>query len=132
MRERVLDSGALLAFVFDEKGGERIEEILEEARAGGRVPRMAAPNWAEAWSACRRHARPDAWLAAQQRLRNLPVQVVPADRPLAEEAGNLKATRGLALADAFAAALAIRIGATLYTRDSDFRAVEREIRIAWL
>ena len=62
----------------------------------------------------------------------MPLDVVPADRGLAESAGEIKVTRRMSLADCFAAALAKQRNADLYTGDPEFRALEKDIRIVWL
>jgi predicted nucleic acid-binding protein len=62
----------------------------------------------------------------------MPVEVAPVDRELAEAAAHLKNERDLGLADAFAAALATSKKADLVTGDTEFRAIEKEIKIIWL
>jgi predicted nucleic acid-binding protein len=51
---------------------------------------------------------------------------------LAESAAQVKNAYGLGLADAFAAALALSKKADLVTADTDFKPLEKEIRINWL
>ena len=62
----------------------------------------------------------------------LPLEIVPVGQELAELAGELKVTKKMSLADCFAAALAKREGAEIYTGDPEFKTVEREIKIVWL
>jgi len=61
----------------------------------------------------------------------LPLEIVPAGQELAEPAGELKVAKKMSLADCFAAALAKREKAELYTGDPEFKTVEREIKVAW-
>jgi predicted nucleic acid-binding protein len=70
--------------------------------------------------------------AARHFARTMPLHVVPVDLELAELAADYKAARKLALADAFAAALAKHKKAELVTGDQEFKQVEGEIKIAWL
>jgi predicted nucleic acid-binding protein len=72
------------------------------------------------------------WPVVRAKLRALPIEVVPADELLAEQAEAPKATRKMPLADCFAAALAQQRRADLYTGDPEFRAVEKVIKIVWL
>jgi len=51
---------------------------------------------------------------------------------LSELAGELKVTKKMSLADCFAAALAKREKAEIYTGDPEFKTVEREIKVVWL
>jgi predicted nucleic acid-binding protein len=62
----------------------------------------------------------------------LPIDIVSADRDLAELAGEIKATRKMSLADCFAAALAKQKKAEIYTGDPEFKEVETEIKVNWL
>ena len=50
----------------------------------------------------------------------------------ADFAADFKARFKLSLADAFAAALAKELKAELVTGDSEFKALEKEIKIHWL
>jgi predicted nucleic acid-binding protein len=72
------------------------------------------------------------WREAWARLLGLPLEIVPAGHELAELAGELKVTKKMSLADCFAAALAKRENAEIYTRDPEFKTVEREIKVVWL
>lgn len=132
MKRTVLDSYAALAFLFKEKGYEKILDLLEKAAQADQILFIAAPNWAEVRYIVERKAGAGRWSEVQHKLLGLPLEVVPADQPLAELAGEIKATRKMSLADCFAAALARQKKADLYTGDPVFKSVEREIRIVWL
>jgi predicted nucleic acid-binding protein len=69
---------------------------------------------------------------ARQFEHTTPLEAVPVDRELAEIAALLKNEHGLGLADAFAAALAKLKKAELVTADTEFKSVEKEIKINWL
>ena len=132
MDAAVLDSFAVLAFLYGEDGHEKVVSALEEAlREGSAIP-ISAPNWAEVRYIVERRSGASRWAEVREKLLALPIEVVPADRDLAEAAGELKASRKLSLADAFAAALARRLDADLFTGDPEFRAVEDVVSIVWL
>jgi ribonuclease VapC len=65
-------------------------------------------------------------------IQSFPVAVIDADRELTREAARLKASKRLAYADCFAAALARLKNAELYTGDPEFKAVEKEVKVVWL
>ena len=132
MRRSVLDSYAVLAFLFKEKGYEKVVAVLEKASESDKPLLIAAPNWAEIRYQVERKAGGDAWLRTREKLLGLPIEVVSADQELAEQAGEIKAHRKMSLADCFAAALARARKADLFTGDPEFRAVEKELRIIWL
>ncbi len=132
MKNSVLDSYAVIAFLFQEKGHEKVLDLFERAAHADQVLLIAAPNWAEVRYIVERKVGLARWHEARHKLLGLPLEIVPADQVLAELAGELKATRKMPLADCFAAALAKQKKADLYTGDQDFKSVERDVKIVWL
>jgi predicted nucleic acid-binding protein len=128
----VLDSIAVLAFLFGERGHEKVLTLLEKAAETDSVLSIAAPNWAEVRYMVERKIGLARWREVRARLVGLPIEIVSADQELSELAGELKVTKRMSLADCFAAALAKRENAEIYTGDLEFKAVEREIKIVWL
>ena len=70
------------------------------------------------------------WAKPPPMLVALPIEFHPVDRELADVAADFKSRHRLSLADAFAAALAKKKKAELVTGDPEFKAVEKEIKIA--
>ena len=132
MRGSVLDSYAVLAFLFKEKGHEKVVAVLEKAAESDKPLLIASPNWAEVRYQVERKLGTEAWHRTREKLLGLPIEVVPADQELAEQAGGIKAHRKMSLADCFATALAKARKVDLYTGDPAFREVEKELRITWL
>jgi len=128
----VLDSYAVLAFLFQEKGYEKVLDLFEKAARANQVLFIAAPNWAEVRYMVERKVGAGRWREVRHKLLSLPLEVVPADQSLAELAGEIKAARKMSLADCFAAALAQEKKADIYTGDPEFRSVEREIKVVWI
>lgn len=132
MRNSVLDSYAVLAFLFQEAGHEKVVEVLEKAAVAHEATFIAAPNWAEVRYRVERKLGLEKWEEARIKLLGLPIDVIPADQHLAEQAGEIKAARKMSLAECFCAALAKQKKADLYTGDPEFEAVEKEIKIVWI
>ncbi|MBS3917740.1 MAG: PIN domain-containing protein [Deltaproteobacteria bacterium] len=65
-------------------------------------------------------------------IESFPISLDDADKKLTREAARMKATKPMAYADCFAAALARLQKAELYTGDPEFKAVEKEIKIIWV
>ena len=68
-------------------------------------------------------------------IAQLPISIVPVDAAnldLVRQAAIFKATKKLSYADCFAAALAKQRRAEFVTGDSEFKALESEVRITWL
>ncbi len=132
MRNSVLDSYAVLSYLFAESGHEKVVALLERAADNGRNVLIAAPNWAEVRYQIERKIGTARWGDIRSRLLGLPIEIASVDQELAEVAGAIKAKRKMSLADCFAAALAKQHKADLYTGDPEFRAIENEVKIVWL
>ena len=76
---------------------------------------IAAPNWAEVRYIVERKVGLSERLRGRARLLGLSLNIVPADQELSGLAGELKVMKKISLADCFAAALAKRENAEIYT-----------------
>lgn len=132
MKSSVLDSYAVLAFLFQESGHEKVVALFEKAAESDKTLLIAAPNWAEVRYMIERKVGLVQWRGVRARLLGLPIEIVPVDQELAEMAGEIKVTKKMSLADCFAAALAKQRKAEVYTGDAEFRSVEPELKIVWL
>ncbi len=132
MKSSVLDSYAVLAFLFHEKGSEKIIDLFEKAAESDKMLFIAAPNWAEVRYMVERKVGAAQWRETRTKLLGLPIEIVPADQALAELAGEIKAFNKMSLADCFAVALAKQKKADVYTGDPEFRAIEKDVKVVWL
>ena len=132
MKTAVLDATAMLALFFDEPAAGKMEDLFHAASEADRPVYISAVNWAEVVYKMERRHGETGLEAARQFERTTPLEVVPVDRDLAESAALLKNAYKLGLADAFAAALAKSKKAELVTGDTEFKALEKEIKINWL
>jgi len=128
----VLDSYAILTFLFKQHGHEKVVALLEKAAESDKQLLIAAPNWAEVRYMVERKVGAEQWPKTRAKLLGLPIDIVPVDQELAEIAGEIKATRKMSLADCFAAALAKKSKADIYTGDPEFKAMEKELHVIWL
>ena len=132
MSSVVLDSYALLSFLYQEKGYKEIGALLEKTLETDQLLLMSSVNWAEIRYVIERKTGADAWKKGRPKILSLPLEIVPADQDLAELAGEVKASRKISLADCFAAALAKQRDGVIYTGDPEFKALEPEWKIIWL
>jgi len=132
VKTTVLDASALLAMFFDEPGAEKVENLFHQAAEADKPMLIAAVNWAEVLYKMQRKHGAKGLEGAQHFERTMPLDVAPLDRELAETAAQLKTAHDLGLADAFAAALAKSKKAELVTADTEFKALEKEIKVVWL
>lgn len=132
MAATVLDSYALLAYLRDEPGAEKVQAILEKAEAKGNSVLMTEVNYAEVKYIVLRKDGDTAWATVCSALESLPLEFVPATRALADIAADFKAKHRLSLADAFAAALAKERKGELVTGDEEFKAIGALVKIVWI
>lgn len=134
MSTKVLDSWALMAFLHDEPAAEEVEKLLVKAAEDKHKLLLCVVNWGEIYYSI---ARAEGETVADQKaadLATLAIELVPVedDLQLVREAAKLKASKKMAYADCFAAALARLRNAELVTGDPEFKAVEKEINVEWL
>jgi predicted nucleic acid-binding protein len=131
---RVLDSYALLSFFQDGAGAEQVEKLLAKAELGGPKLLLSVVHWGEVYYTTMRRLSQRAAEEKAREIATLPIELVAIDTDLAlaRQAAIFKASRRLAYADAFAAALAKLRDAELVTGDTDFEQVDGEIKILWL
>ncbi len=134
MATKVLDSWALMAFLHDAPAAAEVEKLLVKAADGKHKLLLSVVNWGEIYYSL---ARTEGEAVAEQKaveLATLAIELVPVDTDLklAREAAKLKATRKMAYAECFAAALAMVRNAELVTGDPEFKEVEGDLKVSWL
>jgi predicted nucleic acid-binding protein len=132
VKPAVLDASALIALLFDEPGAQAVEDLFSRRPAASRPVLITAVNWAEAIYRTQRKQPREGGEILRRFVDATPLQIVAADRRLAEAAARLKQGYGLALCDAFAAALAQVRAAQLYTAARDFAPLAHVLAIRWL
>lgn len=131
-RAYVLDSFALISWLEDEPGAARVEEILDEARAGQAMVWLSIINYGEAIYNTEREEGAEAARKAINMIDELPLEVVEAGRERTFAAAHIKATLPMSYADAFAVALAQEKGASVVTGDPEFRRAEALVAVEWI
>jgi predicted nucleic acid-binding protein len=129
---KVLDSWALLCYLEQEPGFEKIIGLFEKAVESSKPLLMCVINWGEVYYQVARRFGDSKAQEVESLIQTLPIAIVEADKGITREAARIKATKRLAYADCFAAALARLKKAELYTGDPEFKAIEKEIKIVWL
>lgn len=136
MPDVVLDAFALLAWLQDEPGAERVEAYLAEASAGRAQVLISSINLGAVYYLL---ARRGAGAVAEALWRDLrqgrvPLRAVPATWSRVRAAARLKAQFPISYADAFAAALALERSAPLVTGDPEFGPLAQGagLQVVWL
>lgn len=131
-RTKVLDSWALMCYLEQEPGFEKVIELFDEATGSSKHLLMSVVNWGEVYYQVARRLGEAKAQEIERLIQSFPIRLVDADIDLTREAARFKATKHIAYADCFAAALARQKKAELVTGDKEFRQFEEEIKIVWL
>jgi predicted nucleic acid-binding protein len=124
----VLDTSACFAFLEDEAGADVVESYLVEAKEGRRVIHLSFATLTEVeYITTQERSASDA-AAALAKMKAWPIQWLDSDEALCGEAAKLKAAHKVSFADAFVAATARRLNATLVHKDPDFDALKGIIK----
>jgi len=129
---KVLDSRALLCYLEQEPGFEKMIDLFEKAVESSKPLLMCIVNWGEVYYQVLRRFGDQKAQEVEQLIQTLPITLVEANKELAREAARIKATRRMAYADCFAVALTRLKKAELYTGDPEFKVVEKNIKVVWL
>jgi uncharacterized protein with PIN domain len=134
MATEVLDSWALIAFLEDEPAADAVEKLLAQAVAEKHKLLLSVVDWGEIYHNTMRKVSQEAAEQQARAIATLPIEIVGVgdDLTIARQAAIYKATHKMAYADCFAAALARIRNCELLTGDPEFKALEKEIKIAWL
>ena len=125
----VLDTSACFAFLEDEAGADVVESYLVEAKQGRRVIHLSFATLTEVeYITTQERGASDAD-AALAKMKAWPIRWLHSDEALCGEAAKLKAAHKVSFADAFVAATAQRLNATLVHKDPDFDALKGIIKL---
>ena len=131
----VLDSWPVLEWIKQrEPAFGNFRALLTKAAAQGTSFEMTRLNYGEVIYSIRKAPDISGKAQAEASFRALWIETHSIDDALVDEAVELKSKYPFAFADAFAAALAIRLGAPLVTGDGEFRRLERDglLRLEWV
>ena len=122
----------MIAWLLDRGAASKVQAIIQQADAGKLQLLMSWINVGEVYYiAAKRYGREKAEKFLY-RLPSLPIRVVLPDESDIIAAARLKGSRRLAYADAFAAALALREGATVITGDPELAALKNLLDVDWI
>jgi ribonuclease VapC len=128
----VLDTFALLAYLQDEIGAARVQTLLENAAKEKCRLCISIINLGELLYIIERREGIAKTQDVLGLVRQLPLEILPADEETVFAAAHIKAGHALSYADSFAVACAIQEKATVLTSDPEFESVESLIPMEWL
>ena len=125
----VLDTSAFLTLTGDEPGADTVQKFITDALAGEIDLHASFVSLTEIeYITCQKEGEE----TARERLADikaLPVQWLHSDDALCSEAAKLKAAHKVSFADAFVAATAKRLDATLVHKDPEFDTLKGAIKL---
>lgn len=121
-----------MCYLEQEPGFEKVIELFDEATGSSKPLLMCVVNWGEVYYQVARRLGEAKAQEIERLMQSFPIKLIEADLDLTREAARLKATKHIAYADCFAAALARQKKAELYTGDPEFRSLEKDIKVVWL
>ena len=128
----VLDANAVLDFVEDGPGAERVQRLLKEAFHSAAPLLMSVVNWCEFfYHTWQEHGEESARKTLAD-LSRLPIELVAVESSQALLAGEIKARHKIPYVDCIAAALTMQRQATLVTSDRDFEKLGRRVQVLWI
>jgi predicted nucleic acid-binding protein len=131
-RTYVLDANAVLDFVENGPGAERVETLLAGALHGDGSVLISVVNWGEVFYHSWQERGEELARKTIANLSRLSIETVSVDLEQSLMAAAIKARHKIPYVDCIAAALAIMRQAVLVTSDRDFEKLGRRIRVLWI
>ena len=123
----VLDAFAALAYISDEEGADKVEELLDKAKNGEIKLIMNYVNLGEIYYIIAREFGVTKANEVVAIIKKWDVEFVGVDESLSLTAARIKAMYSLSYADAFVVATAISKKGTIVTGDREFEGVYPDI-----
>jgi predicted nucleic acid-binding protein len=128
----VLDASAVLDFLEDGPGAERIDQLFREARHSSTPLLISVLSWGEVFYQSWRRRGEESAKTTMADLARLPIELVPVDQSQVLKAAEFKVVNKIPYVDCVAAALSALRQATLVTADRDFEKLGRQLQILWI
>ncbi|MFH1776448.1 MAG: type II toxin-antitoxin system VapC family toxin [Candidatus Omnitrophota bacterium] len=135
MKAYCLDTFALISYLHNEKGADRVEGLLNSAKTEKAQLFMHKINLGELYYTVYRKEGENVADLIYGRIKEFPIQFID---DLSEgfllSAARLKGSYKMSYADSFAAALSLQKNLVLVTGDPDFSPLEtaKQVKIFWL
>ena len=128
----MLDASAVLDFLEDGPGAERIDRLIRGARHSSTPLLMSVLNWGEVFYQSWQRRGEESAKTTMADLARLPIELVPVDQSQVLKASEFKVVNKIPYMDCVAAALSVLRQATLVTADRDFEKLGRQFPILWI
>ena len=128
----LFDAHAILKWTQKERGYQKVKSLLTACRDQSATGYMNQINLGEVYYKTIRAVGIDRAKEFLENFLRLPIEIILPDSELIWAASEIKASCSISYADCFAAATALRFGATLLTGDPEFKKLASIVPIEWL
>jgi len=132
MKNIVFDAHALLKFLQDEDGADKIEKFLLSSRKGDLNAFMSEINLGEVYYKTIRRVGLESARNHLEYFFELPIQIIAPSSDIILSASEIKAEHAISYADCFAVATALKVAESIVTGDPEFKKVEHLVQIIWV
>jgi len=132
MKKVVFDSHAILKFSQDEKGADKIEEILTLSQKGKIESFINLINLGEVYYIMIRRTGLESAKRYLESFYQLTIKVIIPSDEIIFSAAEIKANYAISYADCFVAATALKYDASVITGDPEFKKLENLMKIEWI
>ncbi len=128
----LFDSHAILQWLQQESGYEKVKSFMEACREKSLMGYMSQINLGEVYYVTIRSVGMDEARIFLENFLRLSINIVLPDSDLIWKAAEIKADYPISYADCFAVATALKYGASVLTGDPEFYKVEKIVSLEWL
>ncbi|MBN2092959.1 type II toxin-antitoxin system VapC family toxin [candidate division KSB1 bacterium] len=125
----VLDTSAVMTFLENEAGADRVADLFEQAETGAINLFLSFVTFTEIYYITIQKRGKEFAEHRMDALETLPVKRIESNVKIGKIAGDFKAAYRVSFADAWIAALAKNKNATLVHKDPEFECLESQLKI---
>lgn len=129
---KVLDSYALLTFLENESGADKISELIKNARDRDKALLISSLTLAEIYYTIYKISDKEAAENTLKIIETLPIDVVSIDKNISIIAAEIKINNKMPYLDCYTAALAKEMKAELITGNKDYKKLDNILKIIWI
>jgi len=131
-KPKLLDAHAVLTWLQQEPGWQRIKELFRAAERSEETLIVSQINLGEVYYKVIRLKDLEEARKFLETFYTLPIEVIPPSEEIIWKASEIKAHHPIAYADCFAVATALQRDASIVTGDPDFKEVEHLVEVEWI
>jgi predicted nucleic acid-binding protein len=128
----LFDSHAILAFLQNEEGAQKVATILNHCLKHGIDRLMCVINLGEIIYLTKRRFGDQKKIQILGQIHRLGFQIISVTDEMVFDAAEIKGEHPLSYADCFAVACAVNYGAILITGDPEFNVVSHLVSVEWI